>query len=98
MSKAKDEFYNFKKMIEDCHDGMSDSIMDYIKELEGDGWRDARKELPEDARAVYVYSITGGHDVGQYFPEEKRWFLGRAQRNFDDVTAWRPIINPPAFA
>ena len=70
----------------------------------GDGWRDVRKELPEDWVDVLV---SDGKEVscGRYNGDRKNWRepstidIGQEGDGLEIVVRfWRPLPHPPAFS
>ena len=68
----------------------------------GEGWRDARNELPDVEREVLVY-FAGAYCVMMRLKytspkgeTEIKWSDGN--RSYIGVDAWMPLPDPPAFA
>ena len=64
----------------------------------GDGWRDAKKEVPEYKFIMLVFCDGCGdvdyYSFGRY--EDGRW-IDKFDSCVLDVIAWRPLPDPPAF-
>jgi hypothetical protein len=69
------------------------------KPLLGDGWWDAKKEVPEYKFIMLVFCDGCGdvdyYSFGRY--EDGRW-IDKFDSCVLDVIAWRPLPDPPAFA
>ena len=59
-----------------------------------DGWRDAKKESPEE-EGYYLIYWRGNIEKEYWYNDKygKRWGY-----NKNEVIAWRPLPDPPAFA
>jgi len=70
------------------------------KPLLGDGWRDARKELP-NSEGYYLCFYSDGdmkrtwwYDANNTKYRSNSWHC----KGFEEVIAWRELPDPPAFA
>jgi hypothetical protein len=62
----------------------------------GDGWRDARKELPDASGDCIVYTLDNRIEIDEY-TTNFGWYIDRVGGK---VIAWMPlsVIGKPAFA
>jgi hypothetical protein len=95
MEKREWEVFREIDELEWVLDGQSEAV---AKPLLGDGWRDARKEIPKYKFIMLVFCDGCGsvdyYSFGRY--EDGRW-IDKFDACVLDVIAWMPLPDPPAF-
>jgi hypothetical protein len=64
----------------------------------GDGWRDARKELPEEEKRILLYSECFGECIFVCGYWNGLSYKNDLYKTENGAIAWRPLPDPPAFA